>query len=264
MSAQEQVTKLEALLARVNGRRGAPRPVAATAAAYAEAAQVEPSHVEAAPEPRRAPAAPAPEPRTPPPARVEPVAAVAAPPPAAPVAAAPVHVAPSEPTVAVVATRPGSMAPGAEDEVEVEEGMAEVDLDDIEEDEAADASLSDSVADLDVLMAASAPEDVPASSRRPIQLQVPDDAFHTTATPLPPHPVPPESGRQVAAPVADFEGDLSGVRSVAAVDIAPAAELKAEVTRPVVAAASPAVFHGAAPAFQPATFGELLDATLAL
>jgi hypothetical protein len=51
---------------------------------------------------------------------------------------------------------------------------------------------------------------------------------------------------------------------VAAADIVPAAELKAEVTRPVVAAASPAVFHGAAPAFQPATFGELLDATLGL
>jgi hypothetical protein len=160
------------------------------------------------------------------------------------------------------------MAPGADEEVEVEEEMAEVDLDDLddmEEDAAKErASLSDSVADLDVLMAASAPEEPPASSRRPIQLQVPDEAFHDTATPLPPHPVPPESGRQVAAPVADFEGDLSGVRSVAAADIAPPVELKAEVTKPVVATASPAVFHGAVPAFEPATFGELLDATLGL
>lgn len=250
MSAQEQVTKLEALLARVSGRRSAPRQGVGASPAHAE-----PTHVEPIPEPLHAAVPVAAEVKTPPLAHIETVAA----PPELPMAA----VAPSEPPVAVAA-RPGSMAPGAEEEVEVEEGMAEVDLDDIEEDEAADASLSDSVADLDVLMASSEAEEVPASSRRPIQLQAPEEAFHDTRTPLPPHPVPPESGRQVAAPVADFEGDLSGVRSVAAADIAPPVELKAEITRPAVEAASPAVFRGAPPTFQPATFGELLDATLSL
>jgi hypothetical protein len=253
MSAQEQVTKLEALLARVSGRRSAPRQVLG-----ASPAQAEPTHVEPTPEPFHDAVPVVGEVKAQPLARIETPAAVAAPP--EPLTAA---AAPSEPPVAVAA-RPASMAPGAEEEVEVEEGMAEVDLDDIEEDEAADASLSDSVADLDVLMASSAAEEVPASSRRPIQLQAPDEAFHDTTTPLPPHPVPPESGRQVAAPVADFEGDLSGVRSVAASDIAPPVELKAEITRPVVEAPSPAVFRGAPPAFEPATFGELLDATLSL
>jgi hypothetical protein len=264
MSAQEQVAKLEALLARVTGRRSAPRSSAVAAA---------PAPVEPSPAPSRVEPTPSPAPVAV--AAPPPVAAVAPPPvAAAPAAQRPVVAEPKTPPPASVepvaqAAKP-SMPPGADLEVEVEEEMAEVDLEGLdEEEEGMDASLSDSVADLDVVAAGGAKDDeedeeLPASSRRPIQIQPPlEEVFNESAKASPSHPVPPESGRQIAAPpVMDFEGDLSGVRSVAAADAAPHVELKAEVTRPVVATASPAVFHGEVPAFQPATFGELLDATL--
>jgi hypothetical protein len=162
--------------------------------------------------------------------------------------------------------------------VELEEGTAEVDLEGIDEEELAAASLSDSVADLD-----QAAGDVPASSRRPIQLQPPLEelAFGDAAEPKPAHPVPPESRRQVAIPATDFDGELSGVRATpetpaaAAAPAAPrpptappppaaAAPVEAQVIRGQVAPASPAVFRGAPPAPQAATFGELLDQTLGL
>jgi len=269
MSAQEQVAKLEALLARVNGRRGAPRPSAVTAAP----AEQTPAPVERTPPPAPvapppvAAAAPPPAAITSPPPPVEPVVAKAA-------APEPRTPAPASVEVAAKAASP-SLAPdpNVDVDVEVEEGMAEVDLDGLDDEEGGDASLSDSVADLDVVAAGASADDdeedeleLPASSRRPIQIQAPlEESFNDSASAAPPHPVPPESGRQIAAPpVLDFEGDLSGVRSVAAADAAPHVELKADVTRPVVTTASPAVFHGEVPAFHPATFGDLLDATLGL
>ena len=235
MSA-EQVSKLEALLARVTTRRGhsrAPSPPADVMAG----GKGNPEPLQAAP----AAAQGLIEHRT-------------SPPPAAEVKAG--------------RTSP----PGADLEVEVEEGLAEVDLAGIDDEGAADM-LSDSVADLDTV--AGADEELPASSRRPIQLQPPlsDQGFGDTVETKASHPVPPESGRQVAIPPAsDFDGDLSGVRAVTAtgsVEEALAqtsshrAPERAEITRPVVGAAAP-TFRGAVPTFSPATFGELLDATLAL
>ena len=88
----------------------------------------------------------------------------------------------------------------------------------------------------------------------------------------------PESRRQVATP--EFDNDLlkSGVRPLPSAEAAPRGEtpttppgsvaatpeLAADVTRPAVAAASPAVFRGAAPTAKPATFGDLLDDSLGL
>jgi len=160
-------------------------------------------------------------------------------------------------------------------EVEVEEGMAEVDLEGLDEEEAGAASLSDSVADLDQVAGPrdDHDDDVPDSSRRPIQLQprLEELAFGDTVEAKPPHPAPPESRRQVAT--SEFDGELSGVRATPEIEgghaapttpPAAAAPLQADVTRPAVGAASPAVFRGAPPVAKPATFGELLDLTLGL
>jgi hypothetical protein len=158
--------------------------------------------------------------------------------------------------------------PAAEADVEVEEGMAEVDLEGLDD----GAALSDSVADLDTAAGPTADDELPASSRRPIQIQAQLERLDAAAEDKAPHPPPPESGRQVAA-ASEFEGDLlkSGVRAmpeelapVTPPVAQPAAELKADVTRPQIAAGSPAVFRGAAPEARPQTFGELLDSTLAL
>jgi hypothetical protein len=170
-----------------------------------------------------------------------------------------------------VKAAPAVAAPAeAEADVVLEEGTAEVDLDGLDD----ATGLSDSVADLDEVAAGASTDDdeeLPASSRRQIQLEAREPEPEAK-----PHPVPPESRRQVAIPPAsDFEGDLqkSGVRPAADVPpekVAPAAAapapaaLKADVTQPVVATASPAVFRGAAPDVKPATFGQLLDATLSL
>jgi len=242
VNTNEHVAKLEALLARVNGRRGAPRVPVASDSEPTLYSTREPAHAAVAPPlvhpatPKPAPVEAKPAPITPPPAPVEarlaPTVAKPAPAPPAPptpkpspVEARPAPAAAKSPAPPVVeaAARPAAQTsppPHAvtstvDVEVEVEEGEAEVDLEGIDEAEGVDALLSDSVADLDQV-AGPLEEEVPASSRRPIQLEPPlaERAFSDSAPP--PHPVPPESGRQVA--VAEFDGDLSGVRS------APAAE----------------------------------------
>jgi hypothetical protein len=273
VTAQDQVKKLEALLARVSERRGLPRPeVAVDGIGHAQ--------------PLAHSAVAAPSPAEHHELRSEPPESARRPP------VEPEVVPPSQPVSAVSLTRTGPPPP--EDvgtvEVEVEEGMAEVDLEGIDDVEG--ASLSDSVADLDSV-APTDDEDLPASSRRPIQLEpkLEELAFGDGAEPPPVHPAPPESGRHLAMPIAaDAEGDLSGVRSVPPSEPPPAAPvptprrppsappppaavvatkladvpLTPEVTKPVLPSASPAVFHGAAPAPKPQTFGDLLDATLEL
>jgi hypothetical protein len=134
-------------------------------------------------------------------------------------------------------------------------------------------------------------EEPPSSSRRPIALEPPEPPLEELAfgdAPPPPaaHTPPPESGRQVAAPPVDleFDSDSTGVRSrpdevvvihkqapVAPADpppprkVAPPAPLAPEVTRAALdAKGDVASYSGGAPAFKPATFGELLDATLDL
>jgi hypothetical protein len=199
---------------------------------------------------------------------------------------APIAIAtPREPIVPAAATPAAARdvhatePPGADVDVVIEEGTAEVDLEGIEEEEeAAAAALSDSVADLDAV--AGPHDDLPASSRRPIQMQPPLEelAFGDAPEAKQAHPAPPESRRQVATP--EFDNDLlkSGVRPLPSAEAAPRGEtpttppgsvaatpeLAADVTRPAVAAASPAVFRGAAPTAKPATFGDLLDDSLGL
>jgi hypothetical protein len=270
VTPQEQVAKLEALLARVNGRRNAPRAPVADVTTTLVSAQ---SPV-AAP-PKKAEVTPSPAPVAVKPVAASPAAATARPaapapsPTPAPVAAKPAP-SPAPPPVAVTAPVPASAPSGPEMEVVVEEGMAEVDLEGI--DDASGGELSDSVADLDAVAGGTGEEEAPASSRRPIPMQAKLDELAEANANAPPHPAPPESRRQVAVtPEADFEADLnkSGVRPAPDVPAtpppaAPAAELKADVTKPVVAAASPAVFRGQIPTTKPASFGELLDLTLGL
>ena len=247
MTAQEQVARLEALLTRVHTRRDAPRPVHVETAAAAPA----PVH---APSPTPAPVAARP---------VVPAVAFHAPAPVVP--PAPVTPAPDTP------------APHTTDgdvDVEVMAETAEIDLEGIDADELAAASADGAAGP------AEAAEELPASSRRPIHIEPPlaELTFGETAEAKgASHPAPPESGRQVALPTNDLEGELSGVRPLvesipgaapatpppAAPPAAPAAH-KADVTQPLAAAGPAAVFRGAAPEWKPQTFGDLLDSTLGL
>jgi hypothetical protein len=189
----------------------------------------------------------------------------------------------SEPTSTVeLTTQPARPAPvpeaaDTEAEVEVEEGVAEVDLEGLDE-ETGEVSLSNSVADLDAIAGVGEDEEPPSSSQRTLMSAAPREelTFGEGAEAKTPHPAPPESGRQAAIQPASDDLLQSGVRQappmvakIAEPPVAeppPAAELKleADVTRPVIAAASPAVFRGALPVAPPATFGALLEATLGL
>jgi hypothetical protein len=126
-------------------------------------------------------------------------------------------------------------------------------------------------------------EEPPASSRRPIALEpkLEELAFgeappaETVA-----HTPPPESGRQVAAaPVdLDFDGEFTGVRPREPEEVAvtvlgdvpkpkaeaPVMNLAPEATAAKLPGTAAVTFEGAAPVFKPATFGDLLDATLML
>jgi hypothetical protein len=126
-------------------------------------------------------------------------------------------------------------------------------------------------------------EEPPASSRRPIALEpkLEELAFGEAApAETVAHTPPPESGRQVAAaPVGlDFDGEFTGVRPREPEDVAvtvlgdvPKAEAEAPVmnlapepTAAKLPATAAVTFEGTAPIFKPATFGELIDATLML
>jgi hypothetical protein len=126
-------------------------------------------------------------------------------------------------------------------------------------------------------------EEPPASSRRPIALEpkLEELAFGEATPSEKPHAPPPESGRQVAAPPVelDFESEFTGVRPRDAEPTPPAPsarkserpaamakpmDVSPEVTAAHKATEPSAVFEGTAPVFKPATFGELLDATLEL
>jgi hypothetical protein len=126
---------------------------------------------------------------------------------------------------------------------------------------------------------ADAVDEPPASSRRPIALEPKlEELAFGEAAPMEesPHTPPPESGRQVAAsPVdLDFEGEFTGVRPrepeplavtvIAEAKPAEALKLAPETTVAALPDLVPAVYAGATPVFKPATFGELLDATLTL
>lgn len=123
-------------------------------------------------------------------------------------------------------------------------------------------------------------EEPPASSRRPIAIEPKlEELAFGEAAPVEavPHTPPPESGRQVAAaPVdLDFDGEFTGVRprepEKSPVTVlgtgrtdAPLVELAPEATAAKLPAIAAVRFEGAAATFKPASFGELLDATVAL
>jgi hypothetical protein len=125
-------------------------------------------------------------------------------------------------------------------------------------------------------------EDAPLSSRRPVAPQ-PEERLAEMAfgaeEPRPPrHTPPPESGRLPAAPVVEFDGDVTGVHETPAVphraepepEPEPelprrAAELVPETTTPELPSGEVvADVVGMAQAFAPSTFVALLDASLAL
>jgi hypothetical protein len=122
-------------------------------------------------------------------------------------------------------------------------------------------------------------EEAPASSRRPVTTppaeRLADLAFGADEQP-PRHTPPPKSGRLPAPPSAEFDPDVTGVRETSPSPLEPApmpiqaAEPKKLVPEParanLVSSADARVADliGAAQSFDPATFLELLDASLSL
>ncbi|HEY8041851.1 MAG TPA: hypothetical protein VIF15_18735 [Polyangiaceae bacterium] len=128
-------------------------------------------------------------------------------------------------------------------------------------------------------------EDAPASSRRPVapepEEQIAEIAFGAQEPQPPRHTPPPESGRLPAAPVVEFDGDVTGVReatpiaphraeeleptAVSALAPEPVRELTPDVTRARLTASEDVVdVVGEAQRFAPPTFAALLDASLSL
>jgi hypothetical protein len=125
-------------------------------------------------------------------------------------------------------------------------------------------------------------EDAPLSSRRPVAPQpeerIAEIAFGAEEPRPPRHTPPPESGRLPAAPVVEFDADVTGVHETPAA-VAPhraepepeaemprrASELAPETTTPELPSGEGVVdVVGEAQAFAPSTFVALLDASLAL
>jgi hypothetical protein len=109
----------------------------------------------------------------------------------------------------------------------------------------------------------------PISSRRPVALpaeeHLADMAFGAEEPQPPRHTPPPESGRLPAAPVEEFDPDVTGVRPAPAGEREAIPELVPEVTQPNLSAAILAAdIQGQARALVPATFLELLDLSLGL
>jgi hypothetical protein len=105
-------------------------------------------------------------------------------------------------------------------------------------------------------------EEPPVSSRRPLapepEERLAEMAFGTTEPRPALHTPPPESGRLPAAPEAEFADEDTGVRTAVA-PVVPETT-KAEL----IGGNAVAHVQGSVPAFKPATFAELLDASLAL
>jgi hypothetical protein len=268
VSSAEKIAKLEALLARVVSRAGEPRrrpnafPVAPAAfEAAPPVAVVEIDEVDEAtiPPPPMAPV------RAPAPTEAEVVMEVDLLPDGAVdtvigVAAEEVVVAESlgsrERLVAAAPVPPPSPAPVAEPEAPLLEvpSLREV------------AELEESPPEL--LAAVEEVEEAPLSSRRPVapepEERLADLAFGAEEPAPPRHTPPPESGRLPAVPAVEFDGDVTGVREATPIVSRPR-ELVPEATRPALAPSDAvADLVGAAQRFAPASFAELLDASLAL
>jgi hypothetical protein len=311
VTPQQQIAKLEGLLEQVRARAAAPRPVRVAAApvadeAHAVAAEMHAVVVEPAAVPAAhagAPAAQEPAQATVPPdyeaesareaeARLardgEAVAAAAA---AAaevsledaelevlaePIIAvarhepAPAHVEPHESRERLVAAEPlpapEEPAPPA---LELEPEPAAL----AQAEEMPDSAVEDVV------------EQPPSSSRRPVAPQpeerIADIAFGASEEAAAPrHTPPPESGKLPAAPVVEFDPDVTGVREAPAIPraepapieetspaapVAMKAKLEPEVTRAELAASNAvAEIVGEAQRFHPSTMADLVDASLGL
>jgi hypothetical protein len=264
VSAIQTIAKLEALLARVRSRVAEPRPArgvgAAPGAAHLplpdELLDEEPDQPTLPPPPVAAsPAAAAPY--APAPART--------PPPAAPALelSVDVDVSVEEP----VAREPAPAEPAAvSDAVGSRERMVAAEP---VRREALPSELFEPAAEAPpAAPPPSADEEVeepPVSSRRPLAPQ-PEERLAEMAfgaeEPRPPlHTPPPESGRLPAAPALEFVEEDTGIRAA----VVPPPAVVAETTRAeLTGAGRAAAMHGAVPSFKPATFAELLDATLAL
>lgn len=270
MSKSPRIAKLEALLERIRSRAGAPRPTPAPPVAAAAAA------------PSPTPAAPPPQPRTP---EVEP-RPQPAPPPPAPVAEL-IEVDVQETVSDTVIGMTVEEVPLAESfesrerlvaaEPVMEEGLADDVLSDevVAEEVVIEAAVVAEPAEespSELLSAVEDVEEAPLSSRRPVapepEERLADMAFGAEEPSPPRHTPPPESGRLPAAPALEFDGDVTGVREatpIAVVEQVRARELSPEVTRaPAAPNDAVAEIVGTAQRFAPATFADLLDASLAL
>lgn len=120
----------------------------------------------------------------------------------------------------------------------------------------------------EILAAVEEVEEAPLSSRRPVgpepEERLADMAFGAEEPAPPRHTPPPESGRLPAMPAVEFDGDVTGVREATPIVSRPL-ELVPEATRPALTPSDAvADVVGEAQRFAPATFAELLDASLAL
>jgi hypothetical protein len=124
-------------------------------------------------------------------------------------------------------------------------------------------------------------EEAPVSSRRPVappEERLAELAFGSVEPQPPRHTPPPKSGRLPAPSAGEFDGDVTGVRDAVSIPTPdddvnqpsaqagrPPSVLLAQPTRPNLASSprAPDVI-GEAQAFAPATFLELLDASLGL
>jgi hypothetical protein len=108
-------------------------------------------------------------------------------------------------------------------------------------------------------------EEAPVSSRRPVmpepEQRLEEIAFGAEEPSPPRHSPPPESGRLLAAPVAQFDApkDVAVAAAPRARDLVPEA-----IVADLAGNAEVADVIGEAQRFAPSTFVELLDATLAL
>jgi hypothetical protein len=113
-------------------------------------------------------------------------------------------------------------------------------------------------------------EEAPASSRRPVapepEERLAEMAFGAEEPRPPRHTPPPESGRLPAAPVEEFDGDVTGVREASqAAEARRPRELVPQATHANLAPSEAVVdVIGEAQHFAPTTFVALLDASLAL
>jgi hypothetical protein len=114
-------------------------------------------------------------------------------------------------------------------------------------------------------------EEAPASSRRPVapppEERLEEMAFGSVEPEPPRHTPPPESGRLPAAPEAEYDGDITGVRS-ASKSAHPAAAPSPLVPEATIAALpagdTVADVVPAAPDAEPTTFVGMLERSLAL